>query len=544
MKNAKRFAAMILAALMALSMAACANTGTANAPAPAAEAQPASRAQQEVAPAAEAADASAAAVQHDVITLQASADPGTMAPWGTSIPAHRRARAMCYEFLYDTRSSADAVPQLATGYEFTDDTHVRVKIREGVVDHAGNPLTASDVVFSYAQAAESSAYKTLVKTIDIANTVIEDDHTVLFALNYPYRYIEISPFTLVPVVTEAAFTADADGMINNPVGTGPYKMTSWTAGNEMVFEKFDGYWGNAAGFSYQNVDKIVLKVIGEATQRTIELETGNVDVLYDIPTTDLQYLKDSADYEIWELPTTAVNTIQFNCSEFSACQDVRVRQAIAYAMDNQAIINALYNGYGSTLHCHVTENAHEYNPKYNDYDYYSFNVDKAKALMAEAGYTNGLELTIITDETAKFISAAEILQSYLKEIGITLKITQYESAVYQSTWKTHDGGWDLYFRNVTAANCVQSPIGLLDYVNTPAATLKNETLQQLITDIQSDYGDVSALQDQIVEIMVNELPYYSYMTTPYLFAGRAGVISTLTVDMMGSLHPGDWTYAK
>lgn len=482
--------------------------------------------------------------QMDSITLQVSADPGTMAPWGTSVAAHRRARAMCYEFLYDTRSSSEAVPQLATSYEFTDDTHVRVKIREGVIDHAGNPLTASDVLWSYQQAAEASAYTTLVKAIDVENSTVEDEYTVLFALNYPYRYIEISPFTLVPIVTQASFEADPDGMINQPVGTGPYKMTSWVAGNELVFEKFDEYWGEGTEYQYQNVDQIVLKVVGEATQRTIELETGNVDLLYDIPTTDIQYLQDSEDYEVFVIPSTAVNTLQFNCSEYSACQDVRVRQAIAYAMDNQAIINTVYGGFGETLHCHVPSSADEYNPEYDSYEYYAYNVEQAKALMAEAGYANGLDLTIITDETAAFISAAQILQSYLKEIGINLTITQYESAVYQSTWGAHDGGWDMYFRKITASNCVQSPIGLLDYVNTPAATLHNEELQSLIETIQSDYGDVSALQDQIVEIMVEELPYYSFMSEPYLFAARAGLIETLTVDMMGSLHPGDWTYIQ
>lgn len=317
--------------------------------------------------------------------------------------------------LTKTDEKGNVVGDLAEKWEASADQKTwTFTLREDVTFSDGDPFTAESAVkaFQY-YLDEGTATQEKNKISMITDVAAPDDKTVVLTLS--------EPIATLPAGIVWVKMLDVDGLATidkEPVGTGPYTVSTFTPDDSVTLVRNDKYFGDKPA-----LDTITIVKAAESTAAVTGLRSGDIDVLWSVPQGDVAGLESGGDISLvrpdnpsqwpsWEVDTTSP---PFN--------DVRARQALAYATDRQAILDAAYSGQGLVS---PTNNAlGEANPWFGgDLTDYSYDLDKAKKLFAEAGVTEGSTLTWwgIAGQYPEWNTSGEILQASLKEIGITLKI--------------------------------------------------------------------------------------------------------------------------
>lgn len=358
----------------------------------------------------------------DTLTIAQSADPVSLDPYGTTdTPAIRVASCM-FETLVRLDDEGNIAPALAESWEIVDDCTYVFKLREGVKFHNGEELKASDIAFSFEKIAESPHASSLRATIDFENSKVVDDYTFEMKMTEPFGPIlNHLAHPVMAIVNEKAYTEAGDAVGQKPVGTGPYKFVSWEASDRIILAKNEEYWGEAPA-----IPNVIWRTIPEVATRSIEVEAGGVDIAVDIQATDIARLENSKDVKIFKNVASSVNFIGLNTT-MEPFSDVRVRQAINYAIDKSAIYNVVYQGTGTIAEAPMSPVVWAYNDELPQYEY---NIEKAKELLAEAGYPDGFKMTMTTDESQQRQDTAEMVQSQLAEIGIEVEIRPLERTTY------------------------------------------------------------------------------------------------------------------
>jgi len=341
-------------------------------------------------------------------------------------------------------------PCIASKYDKLDDFTYRISLYDNVYDSAGNHITANDVVFSYKTAKELGNAATYLNAYE--NIEYVDDYTVKLILNSKEVGGLLNTTTMIYIVSEKAYKEDPDGFASKPVGTGPYVLKSWTPGTTTVLVKNEKYW--QAGdphnaFAYQNCDEIEYHVYTETSQVPIAFETGEIDASANVATSDLYLFEDGGKnkgFKIYSRPAALSQVILFNSSPDSACQDQKLRQAICYAIDNQALIDGAYDGRGSVCKTYGNASYGDYLEKWDNEDYYDYNVDKAKECLAASNYNNETITIMASNAMPAHVRMAQIVQSYLIEAGINAKIVNYDEALFQS-YRFDSTQWDIQITN-------------------------------------------------------------------------------------------------
>lgn len=353
------------------------------------------------------------------LNVALTSEPTTMDPTQTVDTWSSTIFANVYETLLEVDENGEIVPKLAESYEIVDDTTYDFKIPKGVKFHNGDEMTVDDVVFSINRAKESAILTSVTADIDSAEAL--DDTTVRIHLKQASApFLSYLTHNCMVVYSEKAVTEAGEEYYKNPVGTGPYKLDNWNMGVEINLSYFEDYHGETPDFT-----KINLRFIPEATSRTIELEAGSVDLITDVAATDLGRLEDTEGLGLATGVGTAIRFLGMNCA-VEPLNDVRVRQAIAYAIDAEEVNQALNRGYGSIATAPVTD-AIMYCSEVgkNVYD-----LDKAKELLAEAGYPDGFDITLSTDTRKEYNDVCVILQQQLSKAGINVTLDTTEWAVF------------------------------------------------------------------------------------------------------------------
>ena len=336
-----------------------------------------------------------------------------------------------YETLLEINEEGELAPKLAESYNIVDDTTYDFTIRKGVKFHNGDELTVEDVVFSLNRAMEAPILASF--TADIASVEAIDDSTVrvhLKQISAPFLTYMTHPSMVI--YSERAVTEAGDDYYKNPVGTGPYMLESWNMGVSITLKYFEGYRGEAPDFT-----TIELRFIPEATSRSIELEAGSVDLITDVAAIDLSRVEYGDGIGLATGVGTAIRFLGMNCAA-EPLNDVRVRQAIAYAIDTESINKALNLGYGTVATAPVSE-AIMYSSQVGRNE---FNLEKAKELLAEAGYADGLSITLSTDTRKEYNDVCVIIQQQLAKAGINVTLDTTEWAVFLD--KTYQGDTQLF----------------------------------------------------------------------------------------------------
>jgi len=334
------------------------------------------------------------------------------------------------------------VPCLAESITQPDDVTYLIKLKKGVKFHNGEEMKASDVKFSlYRIAAQPCDIHYMFADVVLDSFQTPDDYTVTFKLKHPdAAFISYLAFGSVAIVNEKAVKEAGDKYGMSPVGTGPYKLVKWTKGTESVLERFDGYHGDKP-----TIKSITMKVVPEPTNRLVELESGGADIAYDIAVTDAERVQKDKNLQLFKTDASSITFLGFNTKK-KPLSDIRVRQAIRYAIDTTSIAQSVYKGL-----CAPATNP--MNPRCYFYDttraVSEYNVQKAKELLKEAGYPNGFKVSITTDERKERTDMATIIQSQLAEIGITAEVKILEWGAYLSTCyageqELYMGGWTTF----------------------------------------------------------------------------------------------------
>ncbi|MCR5089736.1 MAG: hypothetical protein K6C08_09515 [Oscillospiraceae bacterium] len=369
----------------------------------------------------------------DARTLRVAltSEPTTMDPTQTVDTWSSTMFVNIYETLLEVNEEGDIVPKLAESYEIVDDTTYDFRIRQGVKFHNGDEMTVNDVVFSINRAMQSAILTST--TSDIESVEALDDSTVRIHLkNISAPFLSNLTHACMVIYSERAVTEAGEDYYKNPVGTGPYMLENWNMGIEIDLRYFEDYYGATPDFT-----RIVLNFIPEATSRTIELEAGSVDMITDVATTDFSRIEDTDGIALASAVGTAIRFMGMNCA-VEPLNDVRVRQAIAYAIDTELVNQALNRGYGTVATAPVTSaimycsevGRNEYNP------------EKAQELLAEAGYPDGFDITLSTDTRKEYSDVCVVLQQMLAKVGINVTLDNTEWAVFLD--KAYSGDTQLY----------------------------------------------------------------------------------------------------
>lgn len=390
----KKVISLILALIMVLSLAACGNKAATDG------------------------DASADG-EKDTLVIAVNEDIPGLDPFITNESLPNGYSLLFYDCLLSLDPATGAVgPGLAESYDVISASEYVFHLRDGVKFHDGHELKASDVKFSLERTAASTGMASKVSQIDHVEVV--DDKTVKIVLNTPSTTILNNlAFVGTSILCEEFCNEHADSYVVN--GTGPYKYVNWAPGESLEMERFDEYWGEGGQMKY-----LKFVVMPEDNARTIALETGDVDVDAFPATISYSRYESASNLELYSAPSTQVAYLAMSCQAVEPLKDIRVRQAIAYAINKQDMIDGFLDGYGY-VKTTLLGDGQQYCD--NSVPGYEYNVEKAKELMAEAGYADGFDLECVIRGESRSVQAA-ILQEQLSKIGINLSIAKKESAAY------------------------------------------------------------------------------------------------------------------
>ncbi len=432
MKSMRKIFAVLLVLVLALSLCAC-GAKKEEAAAPEKKEEAPATAVAETKPIAEEAPAPAApkADGPAILKVAHKGDPTSLCHLTVTFGStNGPVDCLIYDRLVDyDAASASVKPMLATAWEKIDDTHFRFTLRDDVVAHDGvSKFTASDVVYTIKTGVESGMLANYYGGFNVDECKAEDDTHVIVATNAPDPYVlfNLSNIPLGMIVEAAVPGGDLESQNLLPTcGTGPYKVKEWSQGSYILFEKNDKYWGTEPYY-----DEVEFKIITDASARVMNLESGDVNICLDPATSQLSLVQDNSAFTIVNYATSQCTTMYLNCTK-APFDDVKVRQAIAQAINYDADLAIAAGGYGYTTDSFLAKTNTGYSaPDGTVPNYYNYNVEAAKKLMSESGYPNGCSAQLLIMEGASFDAYATLIQQQLAEIGITIEIVPTASAAF------------------------------------------------------------------------------------------------------------------
>lgn len=388
----------------------------------------------------ESAQAPAEKADKDTLTVAVSADATSLDPENYNDIYSENIMKQVYNRLLEKDAEENLVPGLATSIDQPDPTTYVVHLRDGVVFHNGEPLTPDDVIFSLERVAKSAKYAYIYGKIDLDSFETPDEHTLKFRLTEPDgSFLQALSHPAASIVNRKAVEEAGDNYAQNPVGTGPYKMKSWTKLDNITLVKNEEYWGEPAA-----IPNLVFRVIPEANNRVIELESGGVDIAYDIAPTDISKVEENENLQLLRKMDNSVHFAGMDVSE-GPFANVKAREALAHAVDMKAIVEAVYQGVGTVATGPVNPNfPYSISPETEPV---SYDPELAKKLFEEAGVAPGTVFKIYVNDNPQRQDMATIMQSQLREIGYDADITVLEWGAYTEALKNKEH--DIFFMSWT-----------------------------------------------------------------------------------------------
>jgi peptide/nickel transport system substrate-binding protein len=328
-----------------------------------------------------------------------------------------------YETLTKINSDGSVSPLLAESWEVSPDLRTYTfKLRRGVTFQNGEPFNAQAVKFSFERAgAEKSTNKDKRTFSSMEAVQAVDDHTVVIVNK------ELDPDFLFLMGQATAIIVEpksADGNATKPVGTGPYKLDNWSRGSSVTMSKWDGYRNPAAA----KMRRATFRFISDPAAQVAALLAGDVDAFARVTPRSVPQFNDNPRFQVLVSGSRAKTILAIN-NRKKPLDDVRVRRAIAAAIDRKALIQGAGDGYGVPIGSHYVPGA----PGYIDTTGINpYNPEKAKTLLKEAGVTAPLELTLTLPPPPYARQGGEVIASQLAKVGITTKLQNVEWAQWLS----------------------------------------------------------------------------------------------------------------
>ena len=356
------------------------------------------------------------------VTWASSSDITGLDPRNGSSTITASILASLYSTLVKTDPTGAIVCDAAESYEQVDDTTWHFTLRQDVYFTNGDQMTANDVAYTINSLRDSEKNYALSGDFSFMQVEVLGDFEFNIITDYAFpslplrlNYIKIIPADYVEEVGD-------EGFAEAPIGSGPFKFVSWTKDQSVVLEKNPDYYGEVP-----QIDQLIFEVIPEAADRVAALQAGEVDIICNVPTTQAEYLQSLDGITVVGQPSTRVVWLQFNLvGEETPLDDIRVRQAMNYAVDRDALIAGVLDGYAVKVASISTPEYEGYDP---DVQGYTYDPDQARQLLADAGYADGF--TIECSVSPGLLNGTDVVQAIagqLAEVGINMTITEVDSA--------------------------------------------------------------------------------------------------------------------
>jgi peptide/nickel transport system substrate-binding protein len=337
-----------------------------------------------------------------------------------------RIDALIFDDLLDRDEHLNVKPALAERWEIPDPLTYVFHIRQGVRFHDGHPLTSRDVKWTFDSLLQGKIRSTRAAAYRYVDHVeAPDDYTVVFRMKEPYS-------TLLWNLSDGAMGIVPYGtlteMTSHPVGSGPFRFVSAEQDKDVVVERNEAYWGDKP-----HVSRVRFVVVPDTTTRALELRKGSADIASNALTSDMVLaLEKEPNLQVERAPGTVYSYLAFNLRD-PILRDVRVRHALAFAIDRRPMIHYLWRDFAQPADSILPPQSWAYNA---DAPKYEFDPEKARQILDAAGYLpkNGVRFSLTmktsTEETTRLMVA--VLQQQLRDVGIELNIRAFESATFMA----------------------------------------------------------------------------------------------------------------
>lgn len=353
------------------------------------------------------------------IVISTAVDFITMDPLDTNDTLSGGLQRTMMEGLYGFDHEMNLVPLLAESYESNDNaTEFIFKLREGVKFSDGTDFNADAAIINLNRMADQNQglkRNSLFKIIATNEKV--DDYTIKITLSEPFgAFVNTMAHPAALFISPKALEEHGNEVSQNPVGTGRYTFDSWTPGEKLTINANPDYWGGAPEFT-----SITFRPVVENGTRISMLQSGDADFIFPVPTEHIAALENNPDITVTTIPSIITRWVTMNTAK-EPFNDVRVRQALNYALDKNAYAQVVYNGYADEAVSLIAPNVQFHKAQTP----YTYDVEKAKALLAEAGYPDGFETTLWSSNTTTNIKATQFIKQQLEAIGVTVNVQNME----------------------------------------------------------------------------------------------------------------------
>ncbi|MFH5821224.1 ABC transporter substrate-binding protein [Georgenia sp. AZ-5] len=429
---------------------------------------------------------------------------------GSAIP--QALMSNVYEGLVEIDQDGEIQPLLAESWAVSEDGRTYTfELQSGVTFSNGEAFTAEDVKFSIERVKSDAWVSSLKKQMDVVESVeVLSDTEVAVNLSRPSNAWLFSMGTLVGAMFDPSGVGD---LANAAVGTGPFTIEEWARGESITMAAREDYWGEAP-----KVDTAVLRYFADAVATTNALRSGDVDVVYNMQAPELLETFESDDqFQVIEGTSNGEIILSMN-NQAAPFDDVRVRQAVMYAIDRQAVIDTAWNGYGTDVGGAAVPPTEPY---YEETDAYSYDPERARELLAEAGYADGLDIVFDVPTRPYATAVSEIVVSQLAEVGInaTIASAEFPAVWLDKVFTQHD-----YQMSVVLAveakdflTIFNNPDYYIGYDNSKIATLAAEA------DAAVDEEEYVSKMQEVVRTVVDDAPADTLFLFPNIIIAKADV---------------------
>jgi peptide/nickel transport system substrate-binding protein len=429
-------------------------------------------------------------------------------------------------------------PGLAKEWEASEDgLTYTLQLEEGVKFHDGTDFNAEAVVKNFERWANGDAdtfpyYQSMFGGFKgdeghvIESVTAEGDHSVVFTLKRPQApFLKNLAMTMFGIGSPEAFEADSEGFGENPVGTGPFKFVEWKRNDSITIEKNEDYWKEGL----PKLDRVVFRSIPDNGARLNALITGDIDLADGINPSDQGTIDGDDNLQLFERPSLNIGYLGMTVTR-EPFGDKLVRQAFNHAIDKQAIIDAFFEGAAEPAKNPLPPSIPAYDDSIEGYEY---DPEKAKELLAEAGYPDGFEMELWAMPVPRpympdGAKVAEVIQKNLADIGVTAEIVSYEWATYLE--KASKGEADAFLLGWTGDNGDADNFiyALLDQDNIGSNNYtyyENGELHDILIEAQTEVDEDkrNELYAKAQEIIHEDAPWVPLAHSTPLLAGSADI---------------------
>ncbi len=463
-------------------------------------------------------------------------NPDTLDPHKTSGTLTFQTIKSIYDTLAEPDQNGVIVPALAESWDVSADSLTwTFHLRKGVKFHNGDTFTSADVKATFERVlAEETGSPHRKEMGIIASIDTPDDMTVVFKLSGPHAPFLASLASGWGAILPKSLIDSGHDFDSLPIGTGPFTLEEWVRDSKVVFAKNDDYWMKGL----PKLDQVVLNIIPETSIQVQGLIAGQIDIVFIIDSDDIPMLEASSDVKLEENLTSLIMVMPMNTS-VAPLDDIRVRQAINYAIDKQKILDIAYGG-GEPIGTFMDRG----NAYYKDFtDLYPYNPEKAKQLLKEAGVGDDVELKLYLPQNYTLhVKAGEMYQEMLTQVGLNVKI----QLIDWSTWIS-----DVY-RASKFDLTVIGHTGKLDPDGTLGGYGEGKYVQWMNADAAGfikkaaatiGYEERKVLYDQALELMAKEVPFV-YLGSSYRTTGLRTDVSGFRITPNLDTFDFRWTEFK